>query len=224
MRQQPWLNYHVKDSSKGPMVWQVKHLLVYLKDEDGLPTRAHHLMVARNILDPTKVKYFLSNAPPATAIETLLLVAFSRWKIERMFEDSKMELGMDHFEVRKFGSIRRHLILSCVSHLFLAEFHQAHTSSGSTPGDTPGSGGKKPEPPDAQPGRNRGEPTDPGVAAWGPLFEAPCRTNQRAIDDNTTAQCQGRPQPSQANDSTITRHRHHAEPNPSLPVAAVVAL
>lgn len=36
-----------------------------------------------------------------------------------MFEDGKGELGMDHFEVRKFRSIRRHLILSCVSYLFM---------------------------------------------------------------------------------------------------------
>ena len=27
--------------------------------------------------------------------------AFDRWRIERMFEDSKGELGLDHFEVRR---------------------------------------------------------------------------------------------------------------------------
>jgi SRSO17 transposase len=53
-------------------------------------------------------------------------VAFSRWRIERLFEDSKTELGMDHFEVRNYLSIQRHLILTCVSHLFLAEFWLAH--------------------------------------------------------------------------------------------------
>jgi SRSO17 transposase len=43
---------------------------------------------------------------------------------------SKMELGMDHFEVRKFNAISRHLLLSCVSHLFLAEFQQQHLTAG----------------------------------------------------------------------------------------------
>ncbi len=43
-----------------------------------------------------------------------------------MFEDSKGELGMDHFEVRRYICLKRHLIVSCVSHLFLAEFWLAN--------------------------------------------------------------------------------------------------
>ena len=125
-RRDDWQTYHIKDGHKGPMVWKAKRLCVWLRDEDGLPTQPHHLVVAYNVLEPKVVKYFLSNAPQNTSVETLLLVAFSRWKIERMFEDGKGELGLDHFEVRKYQSIRRHLILSCVSYLFLAEFHQAH--------------------------------------------------------------------------------------------------
>ncbi len=129
MRQVPWAKYRVKDGSKGPIVWEAKHLLVSLKDENGLPVaggRRYHLLVARNVLNPDEVKYFISNASEDTPVETLLLVAFSRWKIERMFEDSKMELGLDHFEARKYQAVSRHLLVSCVSHLFLAEFHQEH--------------------------------------------------------------------------------------------------
>jgi SRSO17 transposase len=122
MRQVPWQNYYVKDGSKGPMVWQAKRLMVYLPDEQGVPTRPFHLLVARNALDHEEVKYFISNAPESMPAETLLRVAFTRWVIERAFEDSKTELGMDHFEVRRFLSIQRHLILSCLSHIFLSEF------------------------------------------------------------------------------------------------------
>jgi len=53
-------------------------------------------------------------------------VAFRRWRIERLFEDGKSGLGLDHFEVRHFRSISRHLVIACVSHLFLAEFRQKH--------------------------------------------------------------------------------------------------
>lgn len=122
MRKITWQDYYVKDGSKGPMVWQAKRLIIYLADEHGLPTRPYHLLVARNALDHNEVKYFISNAPEQTSVETLLHVAFTRWTIERAFEDSKTELGMDHFEVRKFCSIQRHLILSCLSHVFLSEF------------------------------------------------------------------------------------------------------
>ena len=126
LRRQSWEKYHIKDGVNGPIVWEAKRILVWMAGEDGLPTRAHHLVVARNVLDPNEVKYFLSNAPEATPVEVLLLVAFSRWRVERMFEDSKGELGMDHFEVRRYVSIKRHLIVSCVSHLFLAEFWLAN--------------------------------------------------------------------------------------------------
>ena len=91
-----------------------------------MPTRPYHLLVARNALDPNEVKYFISNASEPTSVEQLLRVAFTRWIIERVFQDSKTELGMDHFEVRKFLSIQRHLILSCLSHVFLSEFCLKH--------------------------------------------------------------------------------------------------
>jgi hypothetical protein len=41
-----------------------------------------HLVVARNALDLTEIKFFVSNAPPETSVQSLLLVAFSRWRIE----------------------------------------------------------------------------------------------------------------------------------------------
>jgi hypothetical protein len=99
---------------------------------------APELLVARNVLDATEVKYFLSNAPESTSVAVLLRVAFTRWMIERAFEDSKTELGLDHFEVRKFGSIQRHLILSCLSHVFLSEFCLRHLGEKSGPDGVPG--------------------------------------------------------------------------------------
>jgi SRSO17 transposase len=50
----------------------------------------------------------------------LLLVAFSRWRVERCFEDSKSEIGLDQYEGRRYLGLKRHLILSAVSYLFLA--------------------------------------------------------------------------------------------------------
>ncbi len=126
MRQAQWQKYLVKDGSKGPMVMEARRITVWLKDDEGLPTAPHQLLVTRPVLNPHDVKYFISNAPVDTSTQTFLLVAFSRWRIERMFEDTKGELGMDHFEVRRYPSIKRHLILSCVSHLFLAEFKERH--------------------------------------------------------------------------------------------------
>jgi len=123
LRKIPWEKFHIKDTTKGPMVWEAKAVRFYLK-RDGLPTRAHWLIVARNVENPKEVKYFVSNAPDGIPLEVLLHVGFSRWHVERCFEDEKSELGLSHFEVRNYKSLRRHLIITAVSHLFLAKVHQ----------------------------------------------------------------------------------------------------
>ena len=124
LRDQEWVRSRVKDGEKGPVVWEAKSIPIHPKNEDGLPERTDHLIVARNVLAPDEVKYFVSNAPRATPRTTLLLVAFSRWRVERCFEDEKGELGLDHDEGRKYQGLKRHLILTAVSHLFLARAHQ----------------------------------------------------------------------------------------------------
>lgn len=124
LRDQEWVRYRVKDGEKGPMVWEAKSIPIYPKNEDGLPERTYRLVVARNVLAPDEVKYFGSNAPPKTPLPTLLLVALSRWRVERCFEDEKGELGLDHYEGRKYQGLKRHLILRAVSHLFLAKARQ----------------------------------------------------------------------------------------------------
>jgi SRSO17 transposase len=124
LRDQPWVRYRVKDGEKGPMVWEVKHTRITVKDESGLPGMRLHLVVARNVLDPTEVKFFLSNAPPDTSVQTLLLVAFSRWRVERCFEDQKQEVGLDQWEGRHWLGLKRHLILTSVSYLFLTRVRQ----------------------------------------------------------------------------------------------------
>lgn len=120
---QPWLPMHVKDTTKGPVVWEVKTARFYLK-RDGMASDAHWLIVARNMLDRSEVKYFISNAPAGTPLEVLLHVGFSRWTVERNFEDQKTELGMDHFEARTWTSLQRHLAITSVTLLFLARMRE----------------------------------------------------------------------------------------------------
>lgn len=121
VRCQTWVPYQVFESTKGPQVWEARRLLVHLKKPDGSPTRAYHLVIARSVLIKGEVKFFISNAPEGTPVEDLLFVVFSRWRVERLFQESKGELGLDHFEARKFKAVQRHLILSCLSHTFLME-------------------------------------------------------------------------------------------------------
>jgi SRSO17 transposase len=121
---QPWKRFHVKDGEKGPVVWECKHCMITIKDAQGLPGQRLHLLVARNVLEPEELKFFVSNGPVETRLETLLLVAFSRWRVERCFEDHKSEIGLDQYEGRRYLGLKRHLIISAVSYLFLARVRQ----------------------------------------------------------------------------------------------------
>ncbi len=106
------------------MIWEVKHVPFYQQGPDGLPGPRWHLVIARNVLDPTEMKFFVSNASPDTSVGTILLAAFSRWRVERCFEDGKGEIGLDHYEGRRYPGLKRHLILSTISYLFLAKTNQ----------------------------------------------------------------------------------------------------
>jgi SRSO17 transposase len=124
LKEQAWQRWRVKDGEKGPMVWEVKHAPFYLQGPDGLPGPRWHLVVARNVLDPKEIKFFVCNASPDTPVSTILLVGFSRWRVERCFEDGKGEIGLDHYEGRRYPGLKRHLILSAISYLFLARTNQ----------------------------------------------------------------------------------------------------
>lgn len=121
--------FKIKDGEKGPIVWEVQYAPFYRKHGDsGLPGPTHTLIVARNVLDPQEVKYFVSNMVPGAdgaSLEWMLWVAFSRWPVERCFELGKRDMGMDHFETRSWRAIHRHFYITQLSLLFCARVHQS---------------------------------------------------------------------------------------------------
>jgi SRSO17 transposase len=118
-RAQSWIPYRVKDTENGPEVWEIKSAPFFLNRND-LPSQELVLLAMRNVLDGTE-KIFIAWNPAGASAETLLRIAFSRWHVERCFEDDKGRIGMDHFEVRRFLSLKRHIILSMISLLFLSQ-------------------------------------------------------------------------------------------------------
>ena len=114
-----WEKYHVKDTEKGPVVWEARAVR-FRPRETGVAGDEQWLIVARNVFSG-EVKYFLSNAPESTPRETMLRVAFTRWAVEHLFHEAKGEVGIRHFEVRHYKPVMRHLALSMVSLLFLCE-------------------------------------------------------------------------------------------------------
>ena len=131
-RAQSWQRYRIKDTDKGPEVWEIKWAVFWRKDAQGLPSRRHCLIVARNVLT-REVKYFVANRVPGDkgiTLRWLLRVAFGRWSIERCFREAKDELGMDHYQVRGWRCVHRHYYVTQLSQLFCARVRQEYDTAG----------------------------------------------------------------------------------------------
>ena len=127
-QEQSWQRYRIKDTDKGPEVWEVKWSVFWRKGENGLPGRRHCLIVARNVLTQ-EVKYFIANCVPGEkriTLRWLLRMAFGRWSVERCFRVAKDELGMDHYQVRGWRCLHRHFYLTQASYLFCARIRQQY--------------------------------------------------------------------------------------------------
>jgi hypothetical protein len=86
---------------------------------DGLPGGVAWLVLRRNVDDPTKVKFYLSNAPETTPLATLVRMSGVRWAIETTFAECKGEVGLDHYETRSWLGWHHHMVLVMLAHHFL---------------------------------------------------------------------------------------------------------
>jgi SRSO17 transposase len=71
-----------------------------------------------DVAEPSK--FYLSNLPANTSIQTLVRFAKLRWRVERDYQEMKQEIGLDHFEGRTWRGFHHHATLCAVAHAFLA--------------------------------------------------------------------------------------------------------
>lgn len=207
---QEWQRFRVKDGEKGPMVWEVKHVWFYPKGTDDLPLEPLHLIAARNVLEPETIKFFVAAAPRETPLTVLLHVAFSRWRVERCFEDQKTELGFDHFEGRSYVGLMRHQAITAVTHLFLSRVHQEWQGEKTGTHRLSDSHGRR--------------CTDPLLVVNGPIQHktpGPDRKNHWR-DPETHRPLPAKP--SQENSTATTCNRHHHRQSPKMRMEGKLAL
>ena len=113
-----WYRRKVSEGTKGPIVYEFTRRQVTLSAE-GLPQKSVWLLIRRTIGDEPKYSYFFSNASSSVRLKTLIWLSGLRWAIEQCFEETKTELGMDHYEVRKYMGWHHHIQTCMLAHFFL---------------------------------------------------------------------------------------------------------
>ena len=73
----------------------------------------------RSLADPRDLAYYLCYGPATTSLGDLVHVAGSRWAIEETFQTGKGEVGLDHYQVRRYDGWYRHTTLAMFAHAFL---------------------------------------------------------------------------------------------------------
>ncbi|MFH1156386.1 MAG: IS701 family transposase [Pseudomonadota bacterium] len=113
-----WYRRQVSEGTKGPIVYEYTRRRVALA-VDGLPRKTVWLLIRRSLGENPEYSFFISNAMVSTRLKTLIWLSGLRWAIEQCFEETKTELGMDHYEVRKFPGWHHHILTCMLAHFFL---------------------------------------------------------------------------------------------------------
>ena len=85
----------------------------------------HWLLVRRSIEKPAELAYYVVFAPRGSGLQELVSVAGRRWTVEESFEIAKGEVGLDQYEVRRWGSWYRHITLAMLAQAYLVVTRQA---------------------------------------------------------------------------------------------------
>jgi SRSO17 transposase len=113
-----WYRRKVSEGTKGPIEYEFTKRRIVLS-KNGIPDKEVWLVVRRTLEDAPTYSYFLSNAPVSTRLPTFVWLSGLRWPIEQCFEETKTELGMDHYEVRKYRGWHHHMLTCMLAHFFL---------------------------------------------------------------------------------------------------------
>ncbi len=111
---QAWTTISTGAGAKGPRVYQWARAAVR-----PLAGPGYWLLIRRSLSDPTDLAYYLCAAPARTPLRELARVAGTRWAIEETFQTAKGEVGLDHYQVRRYDGWYRHITLAMLAHAFL---------------------------------------------------------------------------------------------------------
>jgi SRSO17 transposase len=122
-----WERLSAGEGAKGPRVYDWARVPIRALPEPGWD---YWLLVRRSLIDPTDLAYYVCFCPADTPLAELVRVAGTRWAIEESFESAKGEVGLDHYEVRRWPGWYRHITLALLAHAYLTVTRAAAVEKG----------------------------------------------------------------------------------------------
>ena len=113
-----WYKRKVTEGTKGPIEYEFTKRRIILSN-NGLPQKEVWVLIRRSLGKDPIYKFHVSNAPLSTRLNLFVWLSGLRWAIEQCFEETKSELGLDHYEVRKFKGWHHHMLTCILAHFFL---------------------------------------------------------------------------------------------------------
>jgi SRSO17 transposase len=113
-----WYRRKVSEGTKGPVMYEYTRRRVIISVK-GLPQKSVWLLIRRTLGKTPEYSYFICNAQRSVRFGLLIWLSGLRWAIEQSFEEAKSELGMDHYEVRKYTGWHHHMLTCMMAHFFL---------------------------------------------------------------------------------------------------------
>ena len=117
-----WREITVAEGSQGPRsyMFSAQRVRVTKRRKPGEEIWALY----RRDLDGSEPRYYLSNAPEDTPLETLACVGGSRWRIETEFQTEKGDVGLGEYETRSWAGWHHHIAMCLLGGAFLLSLQQ----------------------------------------------------------------------------------------------------
>jgi SRSO17 transposase len=113
-----WYRRTIAEGTKGPIEYEFTRKRVTLCKEEQ-PAQSVWLLIKRTLGESPVHSYYISNAPVSAPLSLFVWLSGVRWAVEQCFEETKTELGMAHYELRKFAGWHHHMLTCMLAHFFL---------------------------------------------------------------------------------------------------------
>lgn len=101
-----------RQGTKGPLTARFARRKIWISDDETAT-----VLIEWRDRESEPANYFFISSPRTYSTKQLVRLVMQRWRIERTYQDLKGELGLDHYEGRRFPGWHHHIsvVLCCYS-------------------------------------------------------------------------------------------------------------